>query len=663
MCGGGSRTNAEIGATTCSPCDPGTYSAGSDCTPCGAGKFSFTGQSSCVLCDAGKYSQEPGSASCTPCSRGEGSISGSSSCAESATGYYLYRGVAAICPSHATCEGGTAMPRPLVGYWVERRSLFFSNTIYKCPRLTCDPSFSSRTRRLLVGADSDCWNMAAYDDDDFDHVICIADELLCKDGAFGPLCGSCKDSFIYSSTERVCIACSHLRGSAFVVLGLAAGAVLLVACFFVYTRRVKTTPYCLTRSWLWGVFRELDSGDIRVAWANYQIIQSASWSLDVEYPSPFKETLSALSIFSFDFLSLECMFHDSNHFVSVYLWSTTPIVLAVLLFISHAIEGRCSFGASNPTTSTLTYRLLLLCYLVLPPVSLKQLQALDCVNIAEGSYVRIDTSIDCNSDEFKTFLVLDILFIAIYLATPLVWFALLFRERKRLNPLAGAAACESGGRHAEVLELALGKRDSDTSLLPLRFLFSAYQPSFYYMECVEMYRRILFVGILPLLTAASSRRAALGLLFSLCSVAFYGELTPFLRSSTNLLAYVAQYANLLTFGAGLAIEVGMDQGLDPFLFGSILVLINIVVVGLIFRASVVRFMHGRAAQQSRRPLTPEELHVVKMVMSGKASLEDESESFSFDNPISAVSDEFSIEMVERGGEHKNPTNSEARSVN
>jgi hypothetical protein len=94
---------------------------------------------------------------------------------------------------------------------------------------------------------------------------------------------------------------------------------------------------------------------------------------------------------------------------------------------------------------------------------------------------------------------------------------------------------------------------------------------------------------------------------------------PFLNPSTNILAYVAQYANLLTFGAALAIEVGLDKGMDSFLFGCILVAINVVVVGFIFFASVMKFRRERSMQQWRRALTDEELQVVNAVMTPELS--------------------------------------------
>ena len=125
----------------------------------------------------------------------------------------------------------------------------------------------------------------------------------------------------------------------------------------------------------------------------------------------------------------------------------------------------------------LANRLLLLGFLVIPSVALKQLQGMDCVTVAKKRDLRIDTSIDCDSHEFKVFRVINGLFVLIYLTTPLVWLVLMVARRERLNP---APTTGSDKR------LSLYLRDQDEGLRPLRFLFSAYQPSMFFMEVVEM---------------------------------------------------------------------------------------------------------------------------------------------------------------------------------
>ena len=50
-----------------------------------------------------------------------------------------------------------------------------------------------------------------------------------------------------------------------------------------------------------------------------------------------------------------------------------------------------------------------------------------------------------------------------------------------------------------------------------------------------MYRRVLFIGLLPLLSERSDRRAALGVFFAMCSAIFYREV---MRAAINVLLHV-----------------------------------------------------------------------------------------------------------------------------
>ena len=52
------------------------------------------------------------------------------------------------------------------------------------------------------------------------------------------------------------------------------------------------------------------------------------------------------------------------------------------------------------------------------------------------------------------------------------------------------------------------------------------------------------------MSAKADRRAAIGVLLSLVSLAVYGEVGPFQRDLNKILARVAQYTIFMTFGCG-----------------------------------------------------------------------------------------------------------------
>jgi hypothetical protein len=100
-----------------------------------------------------------------------------------------------------------------------------------------------------------------------------------------------------------------------------------------------------------------------------------SWNLDVVYPYPFNSLLSLLSIFSFDFLSSACMFPKSSNLLSeVYMWSAVPVALSCCMFTSYLIQSIYLGADTDELRSRHTYYVLLMSYLALPSVSLKQFQ-------------------------------------------------------------------------------------------------------------------------------------------------------------------------------------------------------------------------------------------------------------------------------------------------
>jgi hypothetical protein len=412
------------------------------------------------------------------------------------------------------------MPRPDRGYWVDRRSLQFSNEIYKCPHETCNPLRTTNyiQRRLLVNGasgsdDSSCWNIAAYSDenDDDDGSACNSDNLICKEGSRGALCSSCDYDFTYSPEERGCVACKGSQMRVFVFIGILVGTTIIFLGGLVFSNAFHGLILWWTRSKMAKAVQQVNSGALKIIWANsqvclqfinqafsspyfhatlfnmtpffsifqLQIVQSVSWTLDVSFPAPFSKMLGFMSFFSFDFISLECIIEGSTHFTKVLAWSLVPITIALLVILVHFTRMRVS--GSKVSTANLTFQLLLLGYLILPPVTLKQLQALDCVEVADKRYLRVDTSIDCDSQEFKSFLVVNSLFITAYLSTPLIWLALLLFKRESLNP--SDQRTDGGGSDKK---LSLFLRDQDKGIRPLFFLVGPYRQIYFFFEVIEM---------------------------------------------------------------------------------------------------------------------------------------------------------------------------------
>lgn len=136
--------------------------------------------------------------------------------------------------------------------------------------------------------------------------------------------------------------------------------------------------------------------------------------------------------------------------------------------------------AAHKVKSQAVWYFLGLTYVVLPPVSMKQLQSLDCVQFShDGSaFLRVDTAIDCQSDSYYEFRNIIIVFIVLYQLIPVLWFYMLWRVRGSLNPPVSAADAK----------LAIYVRDKNVDLAPLRFLFDSYRCDRWWFEVAEVLR-------------------------------------------------------------------------------------------------------------------------------------------------------------------------------
>ena len=139
-------------------------------------------------------------------------------------------------------------------------------TLYRCPRATCKGSSPNSGK----SAQAACWSAVNL-------TSCDGDDLLCSDGAKGPLCGACDDGYLYSLTKRVCVECGSYGRPAIAFLAVLA---FLLAFAVAYIEGLLPEGLELVIDWLlWTFFAPLqmvDSGTTRIIWSTLQIISSVS---------------------------------------------------------------------------------------------------------------------------------------------------------------------------------------------------------------------------------------------------------------------------------------------------------------------------------------------------------------------------------------------------
>ncbi len=78
----------------------------------------------------------------------------------------------------------------------------------------------------------------------------------------------------------------------------------------------------------------------------------------------------------------------------------------------------------------------------------------------------------------------------------------------------------------------------------------------------------------------------------------------------------AQYVIFVNYSAGLILATGLNHGLSDNVFGALLVLVNLSLVGFILVAAARRQWRAEVEKQWRQPLTVEQFAIVDAVMRG-----------------------------------------------
>ena len=166
---------------------------------------------------------------------------------------------------------------------------------------------------------------------------------------------------------------------------------------------------------------------------------------------------------------------------------------------------------------------------------------------------------------YKRFQAVVILGLLVYSSIPLMWFVILWRVRRDVNPLG------------EALESALELRKTRDHLTYLAFLFSDYLPSMWGYELYEMAKRLFFVAVLPFF-GEPVFRAFIGILASMCAVLWARESWPFTESTNSQLALAAALQILgVYFASALLLTDSMKGiGLSDGALGGLLLLLNLV---------------------------------------------------------------------------------------
>jgi len=511
----------------CGQLKPNSIAIGDECQ-CVAG-FEDTGIA-CIPCPDGTYQSEIGQQLCVPCDSTEstGGTTGNTApdacqCRDGRFRADPEDTSCTLCAEGMICEDGSITVQE--GYWRQSESDLF---VVECP-----------------AGNIGCAGGAG------------AGDAVCKEGYEGPVCNVCAEG--YGRIGSVCVKCQKTGLNIFVLI------VLIILALAMCVLLIRSTA---DRSYGAADF----STTIKIAVSYLQVLYyvgqlSADWSyLSDQF---FASTVAASM--SPSFLSVQCaipMSFYSRITMTMLMPVFMAVVFAVPFMLMHCLRRTLKvdsllivreYGAS----------VLIVLYIIHPPIALDVLGSLRCEEVpGTGTrFMRDDMRVDCESDSYRTYRVIAVLYILFYI----IGLAVLVGWRIKVN--------------REDLNLALTMRRLDE---PIYIYFvRGYSKKQYLWEGAVLARKLGIVMCNAFLS--SGLQLVWGLIIVGISLGFTVLKQPYERVFANKLDTYALIALMVTIILGFH-SLFTESETDIAIFALLILFNGFVMVALL--AATISKMKG-----------------------------------------------------------------------
>ena len=368
---------------------------------------------------------------------------------------------------------------------------------------------------------------------------------------------------------------------------------------------------------------------IKIVVATYQVIVSAADVFHVDMPFTFTAFTRMLKFINFnitDNITIDCW--RSLSFFSKLLWACmAPLVIIACLILVCIVHIQCDQVASkkkssfhrkdvdtdielgwfhrlfsNHLVSSYLNVIFYITYLILPSVTTMIFQAFDCVTVdpnGHDSYLRVDMSVSCDSVEYSSWIWFALGMVFVYpIGIPGFYLICLYQIRDDIQQ--HALMTEANGGKPLLPKLAGNTNEiseKDKAMEALSFLWTAYEPRFWYWEIIETFRRIMLTAVLSILAPGSPKQNIFGIVLTFIFTKLYGFYRPYLDHNDDVLADLGQVQIFLTFFAILIISQNILDPNTHATVGILLITINMLVLGLGFYFELLNNKKGRRILQ------------------------------------------------------------------
>ena len=219
----------------------------------------------------------------------------------------------------------------------------------------------------------------------------------------------------------------------------------------------------------------------------------------IDYPQLYTRVSESISeIFSLEFMMttvpFECLHYSNhNHYYDMLFTKTAGPIGVVVLGALYYAARKCRLQMLQIDTTELEERkkklhdrcmeaFFTFTYVVFVPASMATFPFFVCDNLDNGeAYLRVDYSTQCYTDEWMLHLIYAVAMILVFpIGIPLLYFFFLWQQRQLLDPIVPSTG--KRGRMTEDKQdtlTAIALREQDAALVPLSFLFEAYEPQYW----------------------------------------------------------------------------------------------------------------------------------------------------------------------------------------
>jgi hypothetical protein len=306
----------------------------------------------------------------------------------------------------------------------------------------------------------------------------------------------------------------------------------------------------------------------KIVLSYFQVVGALSFNFDIEFPPFFTMVMTYISsIVNLDFLNMlpvGCVMSSFNYHHTLLIYTLVPFLIGFNMIVAYRIlRKKGKIAASNTIFSWFLFMM----FLILPSVSTKILNTFACrpFDGSYGSFLKVDYSIDCASDEHIFYEAYAKVCILLYpLGIPTFYVLLLRRARKILNP--GQKHMEKRYGVEDGLKRAIEERErleeERLEIRSLAFLYDSYEPKYYWFEVVETVRKLMLSGGLVLLGPGTMEQIIVSLMICLASIRIFSGCEPYIEYKVDVFMEMSQWQIFFVMFAALLIRVDEMIGDD-----------------------------------------------------------------------------------------------------